>query len=217
MQLWSATHLVALASIAGLAGAGVWLARGRCAVRVSRGLALCIAVAFVVDHIAAAALGEWSLDRYLPLHLSDVVTIVAVLALWHPRPLLVELTYFWGLTASVQAVLTPNLGDDFPDLLVVTFFVTHGGVVVAALLLVVGRGLVPRAGAVARTFAATLIVAAGAAIGTLATGGNYMFLRDKPPDSLLDLMGPWPWYIASAGLLGLALFALLDTPFRRHR
>ena len=41
------------------------------------------------------------------------------------RPLLVELTWFWGLTASLQAVLTPDLGSaDFPELLWWTFLLT---------------------------------------------------------------------------------------------
>ena len=57
-----------------------------------------------------------------------------------------------------------------------------------------------------------------AAIGTLASGGNYMFLRHPPrQDSLLDLMGPWPWYIPAAAALALALFWLLDRPFDGRR
>jgi len=42
-----------------------------------------------------------------------------------------------------------------------------------------------------------------------------MFLRAKPDTpTLLDDLGPWPWYILSATALGLALFAILDAPFR---
>ncbi|MGH2919846.1 MAG: TIGR02206 family membrane protein, partial [Solirubrobacteraceae bacterium] len=66
-------------------------------------------------------------------------------------------------------------------------------------------------------FAATVAVAVAAAAGCVLTGGNYMFLRRKPDDSLLDVMGPWPWYIATTGLLALAMFAALDAPFRRAR
>jgi hypothetical integral membrane protein (TIGR02206 family) len=57
-----------------------------------------------------------------------------------------------------------------------------------------------------------------ATAGNLFTGGNYMFLRERPETpSLLDYMGPWPWYILSAALLALSLFALLDLPFRSRR
>jgi uncharacterized membrane protein YwaF len=42
-----------------------------------------------------------------------------------------------------------------------------------------------------------------------------MYLRAKPGSTTpLDLLGPWPWYIGWAGLIGLALFAILDAPFR---
>ena len=217
MQLLATEHVAALLVTAALASAAVLLARvrpGRWVVPASRALALVILAAYLTDHAVAASRGIWSVRLYLPLHLSDAATLVAVLALWTARPPLVELTYFWGLTGSLQATLTPDLGHSFPDVLFLTYFVTHGGVVVAALLLVAGRGIAPRAGAVTRAFAATLAVALAAAAACVATGGNYMFLRRKPPDSLLDLMGPWPWYIAAAGLLALAMFALLAAPFR---
>ena len=64
-------------------------------------------------------------------------------------------------------------------------------------------------------FAATVLVAAAAGVANLLTGGNYMWLREKPEaGSLLDLMGPWPWYILGAAVLALLLFALLAAPFR---
>jgi hypothetical integral membrane protein (TIGR02206 family) len=177
-----------------------------------------IAVAYVVEHAAFVVRGTWSVEQNLPLHLTDVVTIVSALALWTQRVRLVELTYFWALTASLQALLTPNLTERTATIFVVTFFVTHGGAIVAAILLVFGRRIVPPAGAVLRVFTATLVVAAAAAIGNLVTGGNYMFLREKPSTaSLLDVMGPWPVYIVSAAVLALALFALLDLPLRSGR
>jgi hypothetical integral membrane protein (TIGR02206 family) len=185
-------------------------------VAASRGLAVLIGATYVVEHAWFIARGTWSADFNLPLHLTDFVTIVSVLALWTAWPLLVELVWFWALTASLQAVLTPDLGGvDFPELVYWTFFITHGGAVVAAVLLVVGRGIAPRPGAVARAFAATLAVAAAAATANLLTGGNYMWLREKPDEaSLLDVMGPWPWYILSAAILALILFTLLAAPFR---
>jgi hypothetical integral membrane protein (TIGR02206 family) len=177
-----------------------------------------IGVTYLVEHAAFVVRGTWDVERNLPLHLTDVVTIVSVLALWTLRPRLVELTYFWALTASLQAVLTPNLTEATATIFVLTFFVTHSGAIVAAMLLVAGLGIVPPEGAVRRVFGATVAVAAVAAAGDLITGGNYMFLREKPSTaSLLDVMGPWPIYIVSAAVLALALFALLDLPLRRAR
>ena len=62
----------------------------------------------------------------------DVAAVVAGFALLTHRPTLCELTYFWGLTASVQALLTPSLGAGFPDYRWWWFALAHGGVVVAA-------------------------------------------------------------------------------------
>jgi hypothetical integral membrane protein (TIGR02206 family) len=67
-------------------------------------------------------------------------------------------------------------------------------------------------------FAATAAWAAVAAASNALTGGNYMFLAERPETaSLLDYLGSWPWYILGAALLALAMFALLDIPFRRRR
>ena len=218
MELFDGEHIGAVIVTAGAAAVAVPAAR-RWPVPVSRGLALLIGATYVVEHAWFVARGTWSTDFNLPLHLTDVVTIVAVLALWTARPLLVELTWFWGLTASLQAVLTPDLGTaDFPELLWWTFFITHSGTVVAALVLVVGRRITPRPGAVKRVFGVTVVVAAAAGAANLLTGGNYMWLREKPDTaSLLDVMGPWPWYVLSGAVLALALFTLLDLPFRRSR
>ena len=218
MELLSAEHVGALAATAAVAAAAMPAAR-RWPVATSRGLATAIGATYLVEHVSFVVRGTWSLDFNLPLHLTDVVTIVAVAALWTARPLLVELTWFWGLTASLQAVITPDLGSaDFPELLWWTFFVAHSGAVVAAVVLVIGRRIRPRPGAVRRAFAATVAVAAAAAVANVLTGGNYMWLREKPDEgSLLDVLGPWPWYIVSAAALALALFTLLAAPFRRHR
>ena len=91
-----------------------------------------------------------------------------------------------------------------------TGLITRAGAVVAACLLVFGLKQTPRPGAVRRAFLVTLAMAAVAGAADLITGGNYMYLRRKPAHgSLLDLMGPWPVYIAAGAALGLVLFAAL--------
>ena len=90
--------------IAARAHPGPWT---RIAARV---LAAVLLVWYAAYHLIVALQGSYALDFDLPLHLTDAVTIIAALALWHPRMLLFELTYFWGLTASLQAVLTRTSG-----------------------------------------------------------------------------------------------------------
>jgi hypothetical integral membrane protein (TIGR02206 family) len=187
---------------------------------VSRGLALLLIAWVVAYYVVVSLRGEFEPDSDLPLHLTDIVTVTAALALWSRSPLLFELTYFWGLTAALLAVLTPGLDPDegLSSFFFWQYVVTHSGVVLAALFLAFGLGMTARSDAVPRVFVATAAWAAVATAGNVLTGGNYMFLRERPgTPSLLDYMGPWPWYILSAALLALMLFALLDLPFRSRR
>ena len=213
MAHWSAGHLAALAATALLPAALVVGARrhsARWSARARHALAVLLLAGFAGEQLAYALRGDWSAEVNLPLQLTDAVTFVAAAALWRPSPQLVELTYFWALSASLQALLTPDLGHDAPDVLYFTYVATHGGAVAAACLLVFGEGRAPRPGAVARAYAITAAFAACAALGTIVTGGNYMFLRRKPArGSLLDVMGPWPLYIVAGAALGLLLFVAL--------
>jgi hypothetical integral membrane protein (TIGR02206 family) len=156
----------------------------------------------------------WSFSYALPLHLCDVAAFVSAAALWTRRPLLVELTYFWGLAGTSNSLITPDLADHFPSYLFFQYYIAHGAIVAAALFLVFGLQITPRHGAVARVIALTLGLAAVDTVANLVTGGNYMFLRRAPGvHSLLDRMGPWPWYVVGAAGLALALFVALDLPF----
>jgi hypothetical integral membrane protein (TIGR02206 family) len=213
VETWSPAHIAAIAATAiaaALLAGGARRGGDRFAVPAGRALALVLVAAFGGEQLTYALRGEWSAQVNLPFQLTDAVTLVAAAALWRPAQLLVELTYFWALSASLQAVLTPDLGHDFPDVLFFTYFAAHSGAVAAACLLVFGDGRAPGRGAVARVYAITAAFAGCAAVATLATGGNYMFLRRKPAHgSLLDLMGPWPLYIAASAVLALVLFAAL--------
>ena len=159
MEHWSGPHLAALAVTAGLAALLVLGARrggDAWAVPAGRCLAVVILAGFVGEQLTYALRGEWSAEVNLPFQLTDAVTLVAILALWRPwLPLPVELVFFWALTASLQAVLTPDLDVTFPDPLYLTYFATHAGAVAAACLLVIGSRRTPRPGAAWRAYAVT--------------------------------------------------------------
>lgn len=140
----------------------------------------------------------WSASYALPFQLCDVAGLISAAALWSRQPLLVELTYFWGLAGTANGLITPDISDHFPSFGFMQYFIAHGTIVAAALV-----GL--------------LVLDAGV---NLVTGGNYLYLRHTPGvHSLLDVFGPWPWYIIGAAGVALAAFLVLDLPFAisRHR
>jgi hypothetical integral membrane protein (TIGR02206 family) len=213
LRQFSDPHLAALAVMVAGAGASVVVARrhpGRWVALLAWGLAAAILVAWVGEYVADVALRIWTVRYDLPLQLTDLISLTAILALCTRRPALVELTYFWAFTATLQAVLTPDLAQSFPSVFYFTYFTYHVGAVVAACLLVFGCRMYPRPGSVWRVFGITLAFTALAGAGDLVTGGNYMYLRDKPAhSSLVSLFGGWPWYIAETVALALALLLVV--------
>ena len=158
--------------------------------------------------------GTWSTRTSLPLALCNMGVLVAAVACWWQVPLLVELTYFWGLAGTLQAVITPDLATPFPHLQFFEYVGGHVGIVLAALFLVVGLRIVPRPGAVPRVFAITAGYTAVVGVVDGLTGANYMFLRTPPGEwTLLRLLGPWPWYVVSGAAVALVLLTALDAPF----
>jgi hypothetical integral membrane protein (TIGR02206 family) len=218
-QLAAAEHIGALIVIAGATAILVTAARRR-----ARGWLRALAGVLVIDEVSwwvfllAGGQPGSTLAYSLPLQLCDVAIFIAAAALWTQSRMLTELTYFWGLAGTIQALLTPDLPQHFPSYPYFQYYTAHGGVVAAALVLVIGLRLHPRRGAVVSVAAITVAYAAVVGAVDLITGADYMYLRAKPPGpTLLDVLGPWPWYIVAAGLIAFALFAILDAPFRFWR
>ncbi len=190
-------------------------------VTAARALGLLLLIDAVTWAVGLVVQGNWSPTTSLPLALCNMAILVAAAACWWRTPVLVELTYFWGLAGTLQAVATPDLNARFPHLVFFQYTVGHLGIVVAAIYLVVGLRIVPRRGAVWRTFAISVAYTAFVGIVDLLTGANYMFLREPPSNwTLLRLLGPWPWYALSGCGVALVLFSVLNLPFwlsRRHR
>ena len=139
---------------------------------------------------------------------------------------LVELVYFWSLTASLQATITPDLGADLPERLLLHLLrLPRRRDRRRRCMLVFGCGHVPApAGRLAgvRDHARAGRRSPGSA--DVLTGGNYMYLRTKPVhNSLLNVMGPWPWYIVSTvaarppAAAGAAVARRCDPPLGERR
>ena len=215
----SREHLITLAVVAAAITVLVAAARlypGRWTIGFARVLAVVILVNEASWWVWLAEQHALSITYSLPLQLCDVAAVITACALWFRTPLLVELTYFWGVAGTANGLITPDVGGaHFPSYPYVQYFVQHGAIVGAALFLVVGLMIAPRPWAVVRVYGLTLCLLVVDAVANLLTDGNYMYLRQTPGvRSVLNLMGPWPWYIAGGAVLSAILFLVLDLPFR---
>ncbi len=172
------------------------------------------AVSFILAKVAA---GSFRPSADLPLSLCDAAALVSAWAVLSPSPWKVEVTYFWGLAGTLQALFTPDLASPFPSLVFFQYIVGHVAVVAAAFYLIISLKLRPRRGAPYRVLAISAAYSIFVGAVDWLTGANYMFLRHPPGNpTLLDLLGPWPAYIFVAVPVALLLFGLLDLPFDRR-
>lgn len=175
-------------------------------------------VAVSVAWIVSTSAGHWKAATGLPVALCDIATLVAAAALWWQGSLLIELTWFWGLAGSLQSLLTPDVKVGFPSVEFLEYVIAHAGIVTAACLLVIGLRRPPRPRAVPRVFVITALYTALIGAIDAVTGGNYMYLRHYPNSTtLLNALGPWPWYVFGATGVALVLLIALDAPFRPQR
>jgi hypothetical integral membrane protein (TIGR02206 family) len=162
-----------------------------------------------------------ALDNILPLHLCDIAAMVSGFALITGSPVLCALTYFWGLAATFQALLTPAVSVGFPEWAFITFFIQHFAIVAAALHLPIVEGWRPKQPlwkSPLEVYGWSLAYLVLALAVNSALGTNFGF-ASRPPDnpSLIDHLGPWPWYIFSMQAIAVSLFFLLALPLAGKR
>ena len=158
--------------------------------------------------------GDWDLDTSLPLQLCDLAWMAAAYALWTRRPWACALTYYWGLTLTSQAMITPGLTQDFPHPRYIGFWAMHLLVVWAAVHLTAGLRVRPSWRVYASTVAVTVTWAVTVFAFNAGFGTNYGFLNAKPGTaSVLDLLGPWPWYVVTEIALVTTVWALITLPW----
>lgn len=160
--------------------------------------------------------GTWSLQWDLPLHLCEAGCFVCAAALWWRARFAFEMTYFWGLGGTLPGLFSPSIPGHFPDPVFFQYYAEHGLLVLGAFYLVIALRMRPAARAVMRVYLATATYALAVGVVDYFTDGNYLFLRDLPPTkTLLDYLGPWPWYIVALAIGAIVVFNLLYLPFAR--
>ena len=210
-------HLVTLAVIVGVSLLLPLWARGR-SERVRHRIALGMALAMVVYRTGYIPVVAWLYDEpvrdLLPLHVCGILQYICAYTLWTRSQRAYEIAYFWGMGGTLQALLTPEMNAAFPHPTYFSHFVPHGALLVAIAYATFALGMRPEPMSILRALRATVVYAVLLLPINLLLGTNYMYLLAKPMSaSLLDLLGPWPWYILSGIAVAGLSYAFWYLPF----
>ncbi len=165
------------------------------------------------DYIVTHHLFVW--QQALPFQLCDWAMATIIVALLTQRRNWSEVSYFWGIGGTFQAILTPDLHVTFPNIRFLSFFVGHCGIVAGVIYIMIARRFRPTLASVGRTLAWSELYLAATFLVDHLTGVNYGFLLHKPSAaSILDYLSDVHWlYLIELNGLALLFFALLYAPF----
>ena len=159
--------------------------------------------------------GAVTWQQLLPLQLCDWGMVVVIIAMWTGRQRWFEVAYFWGIGGTVQAVLTPNLHFGLPDFRFFSFFISHCGIIVGVVFLMLTRHYRPQPMSIVRVFLWSEFYFVVTMIADELTGYNYGFLLHKPEAfSILNFLSDSrPLYLVQMHGLALLFFLVLYAPF----
>ncbi|HSO12451.1 MAG TPA: TIGR02206 family membrane protein [Anaerolineales bacterium] len=166
-------------------------------------------------HVWNYAVGRWTIQTMLPLHLCSVLVWVGALMLVTKNYHIYEFMYLMGIGGAIQAIATPDLGIyGFPHFRFFQTFISHGLIVTSAIYMTTVEGFRPTWKSLWRVFVWMNLYALIVFFINSAIGSNYLMINHKPETaSLLDLLPPWPIYILYMEAIGLITILLLYLPF----
>lgn len=151
----------------------------------------------------------------LQLNLCGVSLMLSIFLLYNKNQTLYEIVFYWGIAGATQAILTPDIGQyGYPHFRFFQFFLSHGLILMVSVYMTAVEGLRLGKGSLKRIIIITNTYTLFVGIVNYLIGTNYLLLARKPDSaSLLDFLGPWPWYILSLEVIAIILFSLIYIPF----
>lgn len=160
---------------------------------------------------------QFDIRESLPLHLCDVLRPVLAIGLITENERALNLTYFWGIILNPQAIITPDVIYYFEPkwLRFATYWFFHITALATPLALTFGLGYRPTWAGYRSAVATTPVWMATAMLVNRFTDGHYGFLNHPPGSrSIINYLGPWPFYIVSEILAVGAAWAAMTAPWQ---
>lgn len=166
-------------------------------------------------HTWKYAVGQWTIQTMLPLHLCSLLVWTGALMLVTKNYAIYQFMYFLGIGGAIQALATPDLGVyGFPHFRFFQTFISHGLIITSGIYMTVVEGFRPTWKSILRVAIWMNIYVVIVYFINTAIGSNYLMINYKPnTPSLLDLLPDWPLYVLYMEAIGIATCLLLYIPF----
>jgi hypothetical integral membrane protein (TIGR02206 family) len=158
--------------------------------------------------------GTFDSKLHLPFHLCRFANLAIPFVMIWKKERLFQVLYFWGMSGMLQGAITPDVTHGFPHFHYFRFLIGHNGMVLVLIYAIVVFDFRPTLKGLWDSFLALNVFLVFAAIVNLVLDSNYFWICGKPPTaSLLDYLGPWPWYILVAEFVTLLHYLVAYAPF----
>lgn len=220
-EMFSVSHFVIIA-ILFLVSAAIFINRHKLKQAIRRKTEVGIAISLIVIetcyHTWMYVNDMWDASHAIPLELCSISLVLSVILLLTRKIIIYEILLFTALLGASQAIFTPLLKFEFPHFRFFHFFYTHLMEIWVVFYFTWVKGYRPTIWSVVKLFIFLNVLMPIIMLINKAVDGNYLFLSHKPSGaSLLDLLGPYPWYILSMEFLLITLSLIVWLIFRKKR
>ena len=162
--------------------------------------------------------GDFNIQDDLPFHLCRFIGFTTPFVLKYRSRYWIGVFYFWILAGTLNSNITPDVEFAFPHWTYFSYWMNHSFLVIVPIYLVLVFKIKITIKDMWNAFWAANAFMVMTLVINYTIGSNYMYTIKKPPvESLLDMLGPWPFYLINGQLLALLLFFIVWLPFWRPR
>ena len=153
----------------------------------------------------------------LPLHLCPIVIILSIFMMFFHSEVLFQPVYFCSIGAFF-AILMPDIRDGMSNFASQSFFITHFFILFSTAYAFVHFRFRPTKAGFLCSFLLLVTLAFIMYFVNNKLGTNFLYVNHPPvTKSLMDFMGPWPYYIFSLAGIDIAISFFMYLPFRKNK
>lgn len=158
-----------------------------------------------------------SLTGLFSVHISSMSVFLSIVVLIKFNQKIFDVLFYWALILVPQAIITPGIYRyGFPHLRFFHIFIIHFLVIYAVLYLIIIENKRLSQFSLKRALISTHLYGLFVFIINVIFDTNYMFIAKKSSlPSLIEYLGPWPYYIFVLDGLVIVLFMLLNKVYKK--